>query len=51
MKMKLSTDLLYGNQEAVIEEGFYSIKSTDDTELDKGKFIAIWKEEDGICNF
>ena len=48
MKMKLTTGLLHGSQDAVIEEGFYSIKSTDDKELDKGKFIAIWKEEDGV---
>lgn len=38
---------VYGSQEAVIEEGIYDFPDGKGGSFDKGKFIAIWKEEDG----
>jgi ketosteroid isomerase-like protein len=37
----------YGNEEFVVEEGRYNFPDGKGGSVDKGKFIAIWKQEDG----
>ena len=41
-----STDI-YGGADAVIEEGNYDIPNPKGGYFDRGKFIGIWKLEDG----
>ena len=38
---------IYGNDDLVIEEGLYNFPDGKGGSVDKGKFIAIWKQEDG----
>lgn len=38
---------VYGNEDMVVEEGTYNFPDGKGGSLDKGKFIALWKEEDG----
>jgi ketosteroid isomerase-like protein len=38
---------VYGGPEAVIEEGRYDFPDGKGGSFDKGKFIAVWKQEDG----
>ncbi|MBL7738346.1 MAG: DUF4440 domain-containing protein [Chitinophagaceae bacterium] len=37
----------YGNAELVVEEGTYNFPDGKGGSVDKGKFIALWKQEDG----
>lgn len=47
-KIELPEGKFYGNDEMVIEDGTYSFPDGKGGVADKGKFIAIWKQEDGI---
>jgi uncharacterized protein (TIGR02246 family) len=38
---------LYGNEDYIIEEGIYTMGDGKGHVIDKGKYIAIWKKEDG----
>lgn len=38
---------IYGSADAVVEEGFYTFPGTGGVIYGRGKFIAIWKQEDG----
>lgn len=38
---------VYGGAEAVVEEGTYNFPDGKGGSIDKGKFIAIWKQEAG----
>lgn len=38
---------IYGGPSVVIEEGTYEIFDLNDKLIVKGKFIALWKQEDG----
>jgi ketosteroid isomerase-like protein len=38
---------IWGNEESITEEGQFEIKAKDGTSLDKGKYIVVWKKEDG----
>jgi ketosteroid isomerase-like protein len=38
---------IYGNEDLVVEEGTYNFPDGKGGSIDKGKFIAIWKQEDG----
>ncbi|MCX8472922.1 MAG: hypothetical protein ORN85_04660 [Sediminibacterium sp.] len=38
---------VFGNQELVVEEGVYDFPNGEGGSFDKGKFIAIWKIEEG----
>jgi ketosteroid isomerase-like protein len=33
--------------DTVIDVGLYTLKSADDAVLDQGKYIVVWKNEDG----
>lgn len=46
-KIDLPAGSFYGNEELVIEDGTYSFPDGKGGFADKGKFLAIWKEEDG----
>lgn len=41
------TTALYGNEDYLINEGSYFMSYGSDGTIDKGKFINIWKREDG----
>lgn len=46
-KIELPTGSFYGNSDMVVEEGTYNFPDGKGGDFDKGKFIAIWKQEDG----
>jgi rhodanese-related sulfurtransferase/ketosteroid isomerase-like protein/DNA-directed RNA polymerase subunit RPC12/RpoP len=46
-KIELPTGNFYGNEELVVEEGSYNFPDGKGGSIDKGKFLAIWKQEDG----
>ena len=43
----LTTEEIMGGKEAVVEVGKYEMFVGDKVSADKGKFIVIWKEENG----
>lgn len=43
----LTTEEVMGGKEAVVEVGKYEMFVGDKVSVDKGKFIVIWKEENG----
>ena len=47
-KIELPAGNFYGNADFVIEDGTYSFPDGKGGNVDKGKFIAIWKKEDGV---
>lgn len=44
---KLTTTEVWGINDLVAEEGTYTLTSKDGAEMDKGKYIVLWKMEDG----
>ena len=38
---------IYGNADLVVEDGTFSFPDGKGGNIDKGKFIALWKQEDG----
>lgn len=46
-KIELPIGKVYGNADMVVEEGTYNFPDGKGGSLDKGKFIALWKQEDG----
>jgi len=46
-KIELPAGNFYGNSELVVEEGSYNFPDGKGGSFDKGKFIAIWKQEAG----
>jgi ketosteroid isomerase-like protein len=46
-KLGLTTTGLWGNQDMLVEEGEYSFMSEVGNQLDNGKYIVLWKMEDG----
>lgn len=46
--IKLTTEEVTGGKEAVVETGKYEIMAQDGKVIDLGKYIVIWKEEDGV---
>lgn len=47
-KIELPASNFYGNADFVIEDGTYSFPDGKGGNVDKGKFIAIWKKEDSV---
>jgi len=45
--LKLVTTEVMGGKDAVVETGTYEVLGDKDTSFDKGKFIVVWKEENG----
>ena len=46
-RVVITATAVYGGPSAVIEEGYYAFPGADGEIYDKGKFIAVWKQEDG----
>ena len=46
-KIELPAGNIYGNEELVVEEVTYNFPDGKGGSFDKGKFIALWKQEDG----
>lgn len=46
-KAELKTVDLWGNEELLSEEGTYALSTKDGKEIDKGKYIVLWKKEGG----
>lgn len=46
-KIELPIGSIYGSEDLVVEEGTYNFPDGKGGSLDKGKFIALWKKEDG----
>lgn len=47
VKMELPIGNVYGDETLVVEEGTYNFPDGKGGSYDKGKFIALWKQEDG----
>lgn len=43
----LSTSKVWGDSSIVAEEGTYNISDTSGKQVDKGKYIVLWKQEAG----
>ena len=43
----LSTTEVWGMNDLAVEEGTYSLNSKDGAEIDKGKYLVLWKMEGG----
>ncbi|MEK7226871.1 MAG: DUF4440 domain-containing protein [Bacteroidota bacterium] len=46
-KIELPAGNFYGTEDFVVEEGTYNFPDGKGGNYDKGKFIAIWKQEEG----
>ena len=47
LTINVTTTNLYGGAEAIVEEGEFDFPDDKGGSVDKGKFIAIWKQENG----
>lgn len=46
--IELPAGAVYGSEDLVVEEGTYNFPDGKGGSFDKGKFIALWKQEDGV---
>jgi len=46
-KLNLTTSDMWGSEAMMAEEGVFTLASKDGRQLDKGKYIVLWKKEDG----
>jgi len=46
-KLGLVTTGLWGDEDMLVEEGEYTFMNEKGKQLDKGKYIVLWKTEDG----
>jgi ketosteroid isomerase-like protein len=45
--VKINTEEVTGGKEAVVETGSYTVLGDKGVQLDKGKYMVMWKEENG----
>ena len=45
--VSLTTVEVWGDENYITEEGLFEIKAKDGAVVDKGKYIVLWKKEDG----
>jgi len=45
--ISLTTIEVWGDENYITEEGLFEVKSKDGKSIDKGKYIVVWKKEDG----
>jgi ketosteroid isomerase-like protein len=45
--LKITTLEVWGDENAITEEGIYEFKSKEDKSIAVGKYIVVWKKEDG----
>ena len=48
---KLNTTDVWGDENYVTEEGNYVLKAKDGSQIDKGKYLVLWKRVDGKLMF
>ena len=46
-KFDLRLTEVWGTEELIAEEGEFTLATKEGTQLDKGKYIVLWKKEDG----
>ncbi|GAC1302831.1 MAG: hypothetical protein NVSMB24_08010 [Mucilaginibacter sp.] len=46
-KLDLNMLNLWGNADVLAEEGTFTLSTKDGHRIDKGKYIVLWKKEDG----
>jgi len=46
--IEVEAKAIYGSDSAVVEEGIYQFPNPNGGFYDQGKFIAIWKQENGL---
>lgn len=44
---KLTTKEIWGDEKAITEEGSFELNIKDGTVVEKGKYLVLWKKEDG----
>jgi ketosteroid isomerase-like protein len=47
IKLNLTTVDLWGDESILAEEGTVIVETKDGKQLDKGKYVVLWKKEDG----
>ena len=47
LEIVITAEQIYGSAELVVEEGVYDFPDGKGGSFDKGKFIALWKQEEG----
>jgi ketosteroid isomerase-like protein len=47
MNLKIDVADVWGNDELLTEEGTYSLTDKAGKQVDQGKYIVVWKKEDG----
>jgi ketosteroid isomerase-like protein len=45
--VELKTLEVWGDENFITEEGLFTTKSKEGAQLDKGKYLVVWKKEDG----
>ena len=45
--LTLTTLEVWGDENFITEEGVFEVKAKDGQQLDKGKYLVLWKKEDG----
>jgi ketosteroid isomerase-like protein len=48
---KLNTTEVWGDENFVTEEGVYLLNAKDGSQIDKGKYLVLWKRVDGKLMF
>ena len=49
--IELNTTEVWGDENYITEDGNYVLKAKDGTQLDKGKYLVLWKKENGKWKF
>ena len=49
--IELNTIEVWGDENFITEEGTFVLKAKDSTQLDKGKYLVLWKKENGKWRF
>jgi ketosteroid isomerase-like protein len=49
--IELNTTEVWGDENFITEEGTFVLKAKDSTQLDRGKYLVLWKKENGKWRF
>lgn len=49
--IELNTTEVWGDENYITEDGTYVLKAKDGTQLDNGKYLVLWKKENGKWKF
>ena len=49
--IELNTTEVWGDENYITEYGTFILKAKDSTQLDKGKYLVLWKKENGKWKF